>query len=241
MVKKQGQWQEVKWQMAKRSSRGSDACCLVPPGIHWAIQLHHLLLPSMQCSDTPSPYPCLYFLLHVLDQPCPVLGPGPSKDHSVLLDGLSSKVCFSIATAKLKHTLCNHQDIRSLVVCLVEQNTGETWTTHSDLPLKAVLLAPAGGAKSSLQVAPCEGGAQARCHQQLALIAFTQQSFDIILNPSLRLSNVHIQTQLLTNISAMQKISHKQQSAASGRSTQQQQQSPTATKPVTNAPNLIRK
>ena len=113
------------------------------------------------------------------------------------------------------------------MVCLVEQNTGETWTTHSDLPLKAVLQAPAGGAKSSLQVAPCEGGAQARCHQ-----LFTQQSFDKI---------VHIQTQMLTNISAMQKISHKQQSAASGRSTQQQQQSPTATKPVTNAPNLIRK
>lgn len=229
MVKKQGQWQEVKWQMAKRSSRGSDACCLVPPGIHWAIQLHHLLLPSMQCSDTPSPYPCIYFLLHVLDRSCLVLGPGPSKDHSVLLDGLSSKVCFSIATAKLKHTLCNHQDIRSLVVCLVEQNTGATWTTHSDLPLKAVLLAPAGGTKSFLQVAPCEGGAQARCHQ---LIVFTQQSYDKI---------VHIQTQMLTNISAMQKISHKQQSAASGRSTQQQQQSPTATKPVTNAPNLIRK
>ena len=94
--------------MAKRSSRGSDACCLVPPGIHWAIQLHHLL-SSMQCSDTPSPYPCIYFLLHVLDRSCLVLGPGPSKDHSVLLDGLSSKVCFSIATAKLKHTLCNHQ------------------------------------------------------------------------------------------------------------------------------------
>ena len=190
MVKKQGQWQEVKWQMAKRSSRGSDACCLVPPGLHWAIQLHHLLLPSMQCSDTPSPYPCIFFLLHVLDRSCLVLGPGPSKDHSVLLDGLSSKVCFSIATAKLKHTLCNHQDIRSLVVCLVEQNTGATWTTHSDLPL----LAPAGGAKSSLQVAPYEGGAQARCHQ---LIVLTQQSYDKI---------VHIQTQMLTNISAMQKI-----------------------------------
>ena len=121
------------------------------------------------------------------------------------------------------------KDIRSLVVCLVEQNTGATWTTHSDLPLKAVLQAPADGPKSSLQVAPCEGGAQARCHQ---LIVFTQQSYDKI---------VLIQTQMLTNISAIQKISHKQQSAASGRSPQQQQQSPTATKPVTIAPNLMRK
>ena len=81
-------------------------------------------VPSMQSSDTPSPYPFLsisMFLVSLALYKTWYQGPRPSKDHSVLLDGLSSKVCFSNTTTKLKQTLCDPQRHQILVVCLGEQ------------------------------------------------------------------------------------------------------------------------